>query len=327
MTQFPSSIISFSTKANGQLIDASDVNIPQAEITALETKVGVDGSSDTSSLDYLIKSSVSSGGGHIQSANKGGTGQTSYNKGDLLVGASTSVVSKLAVGADGTSPIADSTQATGISWGLVSAALPYAQDSGTGSVYAISPVPCILSYTPGQIYVAKITATNTVVSPAISISSLVAKKIINIDRTSVLVGQIPSSSLSLFGYDGSSSVMQLLNPFGITTYKNGATTADGSSTQTIAHGLGKTPKYVRLNSQSADGWSQGNYNGTTNSCVFKLTGNNQGSTSSYAINVGGSGNQGVFSTGVITFDATNITITWTQTSGGGTGNLNWEVYA
>lgn len=64
-----------------------------------------------------IRSSSSNGGGHIQTANKGGTGITSYSKGDLLVGASTSVLSKLAVSTDGLFLVADSTQQTGVKWG------------------------------------------------------------------------------------------------------------------------------------------------------------------------------------------------------------------
>lgn len=116
-TQFPSSIISFSTKVNGQVIDANDVNSPQAEITALETKVGADSSADTTSLDYKISNALSDGGGHVQTANKGGTGQTSYTKGDLLVASSSSVLGKLSVGNDGLSLVADSSQTTGVNWG------------------------------------------------------------------------------------------------------------------------------------------------------------------------------------------------------------------
>lgn len=116
MTQFPSSIISFSTKANGQVIDASHINSPQDEIAALETKVGIDNSSVTTSLDYLIKDANSNGGGHVQTANKGGTGQTSFAKGDLLVASSSSVLSKLTVGVDGKFLATDSGASAGISW-------------------------------------------------------------------------------------------------------------------------------------------------------------------------------------------------------------------
>lgn len=64
-----------------------------------------------------IHNANSNGGGHVQTANKGGTGQTSYNKGDILVAQSSSVLTKLAVGADGTLLKANSSVATGVSWG------------------------------------------------------------------------------------------------------------------------------------------------------------------------------------------------------------------
>lgn len=85
----------------------------------VEAVIGVEGSTSVvGSLQYLIKSPGSNGGGHIQSANTGGTGQTSFNKGDLLVGQSTSVLSKLAVGTDSYILKADSTTPTGVAWGL-----------------------------------------------------------------------------------------------------------------------------------------------------------------------------------------------------------------
>lgn len=69
------------------------------------------------SLQYLIKSPASNGGGHVQGAAFGGTGQTTYSKGNILVASSASILSKLSVGPDGSSPIADSGTAVGIRWG------------------------------------------------------------------------------------------------------------------------------------------------------------------------------------------------------------------
>lgn len=74
---------------------------------------------DASVLGTIIgdlRNPSSGGGGHVQSANKGGTGQTSYNKGDILVGQSSSVLSKLAIGPDGYIPQANSSVASGINW-------------------------------------------------------------------------------------------------------------------------------------------------------------------------------------------------------------------
>lgn len=127
MAQFPSSIIGFPTWSNDQVINADNQNSPNAEITALETKVGVDNSSVTTSLDYKVSNPLSDGGGHIQTANKGGTGQTSFTKGDILVASSASVLSKLAVGADSTILVADSSQSTGIKWGSASSSNDWQQ--------------------------------------------------------------------------------------------------------------------------------------------------------------------------------------------------------
>lgn len=89
-----------------------------AEIVAIETFVGTTSASTLGTLIYDIRSPSSNGGGHIQAANTGGTGQTSFTKGDLLIAQSASVLSKLAVGGDGNFLVADSAQATGIKWGV-----------------------------------------------------------------------------------------------------------------------------------------------------------------------------------------------------------------
>lgn len=85
-------------------------------ITEIETFVGTL-SSAVGTLVYDIRSSNSDGGGHVQVANKGGTGQTSFTKGDLLIASSSSVLTKFAVGTDGLVLVADSTKSTGVKWG------------------------------------------------------------------------------------------------------------------------------------------------------------------------------------------------------------------
>lgn len=337
MSTFPSILTSYTNpQATDKLNSPSHSGVETAQnsgLSQVEAVIGVEGASSVvGSLQYLIKSSASDGGGHVQSANKGGTGQTSYSKGDLLVGSSSSVLSKIAIGSDGTVPIADSTQSTGIGWGNVTAGLPYAQDGGTGSVFAISPVPCVLSYTPGQIYVAKITNTNTIVSPAISVSSLLAKKIVNLDRSSVLIGQIRSSSLSLFGYDATASVMELLNPYSALTFKSGVATHDVSVTgdQTITHGLPGTPKYIRISVRFQTGvsvgyFSDGTYDGTTTATVYEFIASANNSVNTDSTNIV---NLPIPSNGVVAtaaFNATLITLTWSKTNTPtGTALILWE---
>ncbi len=120
-----------------------------AEIEQIQTFVGTT-SSLAGTLMHDIRSPESDGGGHVQSAAKGGTGQTSYNKGDILVASSSSVLTKLAVGATNQVLVADPAQATGVRWGT--GAIPtvrtYSRPSVTGvpSFVGLWTKPSNLSY-------------------------------------------------------------------------------------------------------------------------------------------------------------------------------------
>lgn len=122
-----------------------------------------------------------------------------------------------------------------------------------------------------------------------------------------------------------------------TTYKNGTTTkdlSDASTTQNIAHGLGKTPKYVRLTFTRigpAANIGVSVYNGTTQSSAGNDNFNNVATswasmgTTSIILHTATAGTSANNQTGVLTFDATNIIITWTQAgSPTGTYNIMWE---
>lgn len=86
-----------------------------AEIVQIETFIGTNASAQ-GTLTYDIRSPLSNGGGHIQTAIKGGTGQTSFTKGDLLVAQSSSVLAKLAVGVDGQILTVNSSLIAGLGW-------------------------------------------------------------------------------------------------------------------------------------------------------------------------------------------------------------------
>ena len=127
-------------------------------------------------------------------------------------------------------------------------------------------------------------------------------------------------------------------------YSNGITTknmADASTTQTIAHGLSGAPGKVRITSAYADDTgdlntqSVGSYDGTHNSCIYSYwqgatgTGSNGfGTSTSYTVGLQAATNTDpgtAGQTGVVTVDATNITITWTKHgSPTGTASLMWE---
>ena len=117
---YPSTVSAFTDpNANERLNAPSHSSIESAQnaaIEQLETFVGTL-SSAAGTLVYDIRATGSNGGGHVQVANKGGTGQTTYTKGDILVAQSVSVLSKLAAGANDQVLIVDSSQNTGVKWG------------------------------------------------------------------------------------------------------------------------------------------------------------------------------------------------------------------
>ena len=116
-------------------------------------------------------------------------------------------------------------------------------------------------------------------------------------------------------------------------YKNGDTTknaADASTTQNIAHGLGKIPKKVRIKARVLLGndqrVSETVYNGTTQSSIsyYGISASVVANTFTLTNTTTGNGT----TVGVVTFDATNIIITWTKTSSPtGTYILLWEAEA
>lgn len=117
---FPSTLTSFTDpNASDRLNSPSHSSIESAQNTGLEEVQAFIGteSSAVGTLFYNIRAAASDGGGHVQGVNKGGTGQTTYIKGDVLVATSASAMAKLAVGADNLVLRADSSTASGIKWG------------------------------------------------------------------------------------------------------------------------------------------------------------------------------------------------------------------
>lgn len=108
--------------------------------------------------------------------------------------------------------------------------------------------------------------------------------------------------------------------------------SDAAGAQTIAHGLGVIPKKVRIVAMLSQGTAVGLraetiYNGTTQASVSQMGfAANYYVTQAFDIGIDASTNR---MTGVVTFDATNITITWSKTGGpsSSTFNLIWEAEA
>lgn len=121
---YPSTFSSFSRPATTDKLNSPSHsalhNDTSSAVGQLEAVVGLNTGASASlvgTLMYDVRSPDSNGGGHVQTANKGGTGQTSYNKGDILVATSSSVLAKLVVSSvDGYVLTTAAAQATGVSW-------------------------------------------------------------------------------------------------------------------------------------------------------------------------------------------------------------------
>lgn len=116
---YPSTLSTYTDPlATDKLNSPSHSAIERAQNTGLEELEAFVGtlSSVSGTLMYDVRAAASNGGGHVQTANKGGTGQTSYAKGDILVATSSSVLAKLSVGTDGHVLTVDSTQSTGVKY-------------------------------------------------------------------------------------------------------------------------------------------------------------------------------------------------------------------
>ena len=147
---------------------------------------------------------------------------------------------------------------------------------------------------------------------------------------STTISKTPATTTDAVNKSYTDGLTYLSVKTGVNTVNTAAT-----STQTIAHGLGKTPKFLRINAFSTigkPGPSLGTYNGTTVSSIYD--GYNGGGAdtinndSTYIVNLVNSVGNGVRAT--VTMDATNIVLTWVFGSGGsgtaGTGYFTWEVY-
>jgi hypothetical protein len=118
---------------------------------------------------------------------------------------------------------------------------------------------------------------------------------------------------------------EILQKFGIAT--RDMTTASGN--QTIAHGLGRTPKYIKItaNFPASDYiGSFGSYDGTSTACIYDSGDAGVGGTSTTYVVYIAVTNSGQHQIATATIDDTNITLAWTKSgTPSGTAYLFWEV--
>ena len=121
MAGFPSTLTAFTYPTASQRLNSPSHSSIHAEVASaignVEAIIGRDGNNSVAgTLLYQIRSADSDGGGHVQAANRGGTGQTAYSKGDVLVATSASALTRLSIGTDGQILAANSSTASGINW-------------------------------------------------------------------------------------------------------------------------------------------------------------------------------------------------------------------
>ena len=223
MSTFPSVISTISTPtATDKLNSPSHSSIEAGQndaISKLETFVGTL-SSTAGTLIYDIRATASDGGGHVQGANKGGTGQTSYTKGNVLVASSASVLSKVAIGSNNQVLTADSGESSGVKWAGVANAeaiqnqqYTYARASvHSDSVYGVVLNDAVSVLSDGLGLVVKFPAANAGAA-ALTVNATgptsVTALIKNTAIGDLAANEIKASMIGILEFDSVSSVFQM----------------------------------------------------------------------------------------------------------------------
>lgn len=215
----------------------------------------------------------------------------------------------------------------------------YAADTGVANAYVITLAPVPGSLVAGQRFAFKAVNANATAS-TLNVNSLGVTAIKKNGSLALVAGDIVIGQIVDVEYDGtnfqmtSSSANVPQFKVGTASYVN----TNVSAAQNIAHGLGIIPKFVRLTmlTDATGGTSVmataiGVYNGTTAAVIYNnQTINTTPTSQNYATGttfvIGTTTNN---QTASITFDATNIILTWVKTGAGpATNNGNilmvWE---
>lgn len=215
--------------------------------------------------------------------------------------------------------------------------------TATGNdTYVVTLTPVPTSYDNGRHYFVKLDVGNTGAA-TINFNSLGAVSIVTGVSTALVTGDMLATGIYELIYNSTGPVFQLVNPASIvlttTAWTNGTTTRamdTASGVQNIPHSLGRIPKRVRFwvsattATTNFPAYSDVVYNGSTTSGL-KMPQTAFAGTPTYFVatslllDLGG----GTSQEAVITFDATNIILTWTK-SGSPPSNaaqIAWEATA
>jgi hypothetical protein len=178
-------------------------------IAALETKVGVDSSAVTSTIDYKLKNSASIDPGHHHTnvsldsiASSKVSGLPTFPSG-AIVGTTDSQVltNKTISGSSNTI-------------GNILGTSTYTASTGSANAYIMTPSPAVSAYAAGQIYNFLANFGNTGAA-TLNVNSLGANNIYKVNGATALAsGDIASGQLVTVAYDGTQ--FQMLSPVGNT---------------------------------------------------------------------------------------------------------------
>ncbi len=206
--------------------------------------------------------------------------------------------------------------------------------------YAITLSPVPVAYVQGMRLSFKADVANTGAA-TLNVNGLGAIDIQTIQGNALTTNEIVANQIVEVEYNTTGPSFRMLSQSALavvaTVYKNGTDTkdaSDASTTQNIAHGLGKIPKKIRIRAitfaaaltyRPVEAVTV--YNGSTQSSVsiyIQQAGGISILSTTFTLNLTQSGSADT-QTGTVTFDATNIIITWTKTnSPTGTYTLLWE---
>lgn len=217
----------------------------------------------------------------------------------------------------------------------------YAVDFGSTDAYAITLTPAPTAYATGEEFSFTANTTNTGTA-TLNVNSIGAKTIVKGVNTTLADGDILAGQTVTVRFDGTYMVLQSpvapasTSPYyGIFKSLTGTQDVTSTTTSTIAHGLGVAPKNARItfqipfNGSTKFATSIGTYNGSTQNCIY-FASNANGAVQSSGVaskfvhlgwNTGGTGSD--YLEGVASWDATNVTITWTKTGTTSAGTFDY----
>lgn len=215
----------------------------------------------------------------------------------------------------------------------------YAASSGGSDTYAITVSPAPTAYVTGQVFRFKADVANTGAA-TLNVNSLGAKTIKKQVSADLTTGDILANQIVEVIYDGTN--MQLVSlsssPVAYATGQTSRAAGAGDGDITIAHGLGVTPKFIRITASALGisntklAWSVGTATSTSSEQCQYFSGDNgvafaTGQDASNILFVDSGTGTEQWSGNLSTLDSTNIVITADITGAAGTLYIQWEAFS